>query len=72
MSRTVLKAVDRLEPADRLLFSDDVRLWRVVVIRRAKGPAEGSRKVHLRSLDGATRLMLLRRGSDMVSLVVDE
>jgi len=71
MSHTEMRAIDDLSLSDRLVLSEDVRLFRVVSIARA-APVHGRRKVRLQSVDGATRIMLVRPGREMVRLVMDD
>ena len=70
-THTEMRAVDELSVADKLQLAEDVRLFRVMSIER-KGAPEARRKVNLRSSDGATRLTLLRRGSALVEVCVDD
>jgi hypothetical protein len=67
-----LRAVNKLAPADRVEVSDDIRLFRVVSINGEVKSAGGRRKVHLRSIDGVTRVMLVRGGDEMVRVMVDD
>ena len=71
MSHTELRAINELVPADRLELSEDVRVFRVMSIDGDTATIDGRRKVHLRSADGVTRIMLVRTGRELVRLVVD-
>lgn len=72
MSHTELRAINKLVPADRLELSEDVRLFRVVSIVGDTKTVDGRRKVHLRSADGITRIMLVRTGRELVRLYVGD
>ena len=72
MSHTELRAIDNLALSDRLLLSEDVRPFRVLAIERESSTAQGRCKVHLRSIDGATRITLVRTGRELVRLVLDD
>jgi hypothetical protein len=72
MSHTELRAIEKLAVADKLEVSDDVRLFRVVSVGAEAKSADGRRKVHLRSSDGATRVTLVRAGRELVRVVVDD
>ena len=71
MSHTELRTINKLAVADRLELSEDVRLYRVLSIDSASAAPQGRRKVNLQSLDGATRIMLVRQGHEFVRVVVD-
>jgi hypothetical protein len=72
MSHIELRAVNQLAPADHLELSEDVRVFRVMSVDGDTATVDGRRKVHLRSADGITRLVLVRPGRELVRLVVDD
>ena len=72
MSHTEMRTINKLTVADRLEVSDDIRLFRVESIEGAMRFADGRRKVHLRSIDGAASVMLVRGGRELVRVVVDD
>jgi hypothetical protein len=72
MSHTELRTINKLAVADRLELSQDVRLFRVVSIEGEMKRPDGRRKVHLRSIDGTTCIMLVRGGREFVRLVVND
>lgn len=72
MSHTELRAIHKLNVADSLELPEDVRVFRVVAIEGETHLLDGRRKVHLRSVDGLTRIMLVRAGRELVRLVVDD
>jgi hypothetical protein len=71
MSHTELRTINKLAIADKLELSEDVRLYRVLSIEPATAAPRGSRQVNLQSLDGTTRIMLVRQGHEFVRVVVD-
>jgi hypothetical protein len=72
MSHTELRTINKLAVADRLELSEDVRLFRVLSIELPPSAADGRRKVNLQSMDGATRIMLVRQGREFVRVVVED
>lgn len=72
MSHTELRTINKLAVADRLELSEDVRLFRVLSIELSPSAADGRRKVNLQSMDGATRIMLVRQGREFVRVVVED
>jgi hypothetical protein len=72
MSHTELRSIDELKLTDTLVLSEDVRLFRVVSIDGGVAHLQGRRRVHLRSIDGARRITLVRAGREQVRLLVDE
>jgi hypothetical protein len=72
VSHTELRTINKLAVADKLELTADVRLFRVVSIAWNTSASDGRRKVNLQSMDGATRIMLVRQGREFVRVVVDD
>lgn len=69
MTHTELRSVDSLRVADMLEFADDVRLFRVMRIEGRPGAADAKLKMHLRSVDGKTQVVMVRSARDSVRVV---
>lgn len=65
-ANALLRAIHKLALRDILQVADDPLLYRVVALEQL---LSGRFKVSLRSLDGATGVMLVRSGSDHVSVL---
>lgn len=64
MNQFELRSIRELSIADVLEVSGDVRLFRVMHID--SGNRIGMRKIHVLSMDGKTRVTLLRQPGDQV------
>lgn len=66
MSASAFRTIQKLSMTDILQFADDPHLYRVVTLEQI---VSGRWKVTLRSMDNVASLMLVRSGTDQVSVV---
>lgn len=66
MSASALRTIEKLSMTDILQFANDPHLYRVVTLEQI---LRGRWKVTLRSVDDVASLMLVRWGTDQVSVV---